>query len=154
VNSHQETLQSNPFPIGRSRPKGLTTGDSLIDELDLPDVLSALESRQCRHTHGVSFADAPNQTPLATPMPAPLAFGGWKYVHAERQTMTCRGAAIVDPMAVTSRGQASHEIRGAGETSEIAAHLLRWRAHSSAGAGQGAPASERRHAHFRIILFI
>lgn len=81
-------------------------------------------------------------------MPAPLAFGGWNYVHAERQTMTRRGAALVDPMAVTSRGQASHEIRGAGETSEIAAHLLRWRAHSNAGAGQGAPTSERRHAHF------
>jgi hypothetical protein len=88
-------------------------------------------------------------------MPAPLAFGGWKYVHAERQTMTRRGAAIVDPMAVTSRiDRPAHEIRGAGETSEIAAHLLRWRAHPSAGAWKGAPASERRHAHFRMILFI
>jgi hypothetical protein len=67
VNSHQETSLSNPFPIGKSRPKRLTTGDSLINELDLPAVLSALESRQCRHTHGVSFADARNQTPLATP---------------------------------------------------------------------------------------
>jgi hypothetical protein len=158
VNSHQETLLSNPFPIGKSRPKRVTTDNSLINELDLPAVLPALEPRQCRHTHGVSFADARNQTPLATPE----RNAGTARVR-KLEVRSCgtanndasRGAAIVDPMAVTSRiDRPAHEIRGAGETSEIAAHLLRWRAHPSADAWKGCQASERRHAHFRMILFI
>jgi hypothetical protein len=53
-------------------------------------------------------------------MPAPLAFGGWKHVHAERQTITSRrSVAILNNGRRKPRTHPHAEIRGIGRRAKL-----------------------------------